>query len=579
LQLRGDLKGAAAKLQKVETEVKAVYAKARAELVKVTDHCGVQSGESATRQQLQEASITTLQATRNVQLEKQAQAEAELQGMQATMDSKVASYQQTVAQRANEATNFVSWTKGNDKYTKALEGVIDMMNKKEKQMGDTKGAGMARVKGVMEGMKQNVVVKKTEFSKKYQGQDADYLKLVGSYRKSLSDTQAAYTNKRVQKEVAQIAARDAGGERDVRQFINTGEESLLEIMIDICAKKSGKLQRTLVEGDGYLDSLKTQVTSTVGDMNGMPATFLQMPTGGDDLMKMAAEVEARQHRTFKAHHIRKATRKVLAVKIPQIKPTVPTSVPLKLSKGSTVKVNTTVVRAFDASLSHVASSHLVVAKHTVEGTPTTNAECVEEKRRISSDITVARAKKSEAETQKRLAQTMQKSYDAQINLVTNQEKKLTKASNGFSTAWLPLMTMIGTDSFKKDMTAALSKVDAVEVDVQAYIKSGGPPAASAVPTSLNNVRDSIKKLRDGVQADLAKLQSLFAGKLMVKYPAVKKELDTKATELNTKKAEVAKLVPKHTQEASLQATKIGQLDKEWDSAMKTCDPILKGKAR
>lgn len=139
------------------------------------------------------------------------------------------------------------------------------------------------------------------------------------------------------------------------------------------------------------------------------------------------------------------------------------------------------------------------------------------------------------------------------------------------------MTLIGTNSFVTDMDAALAKVDGVETDVNSYAAKGSaPPAASALPTALNNVRASITALRDGVQGDLTNLQTLFTGSLMVVYPTATNDLFMKEQELEKKKTEAAELVTTSTKEIATQEAAIKQHDSEWDEAQTACEAFLKG---
>jgi len=539
------------------------------------------------RLQVQDAAIVPLQETRTVQLEKQAQTGAELEGMQTSIDGKVTSYQSTVAQRANEASSFNTWTKTNDDYAKVLEGVVDMMAKKKVQLGDG-ASGIESVQGVIKGMKMDVESKKTELTKKHAGSDSDYLTLVTSYRKSLSDSQAAYSTKRIEMETAQIAARDAGDERDVRKFVNKGESDCLEILIHICADNSGKLQRTITEGDNLLTSVVSRVSSTVTDMNAMPETvFLQLGASPvtkldaqrDEMKRLAAEVKAKQGRrprVFKSARTTAKKRQTITVKM---KPTAPpTNTSLLRSGGARTKIKT-VVRALDAS-AHLAKSAVVVAKRVVNyhgGPTTTIEECVTEKQRLASEITAARSAKEEAETQKKLADTRGASLTTQITICNTQKKELNTAYNGFSSTWLPLMTMVGTDSWRKEINTALANVDAVESDVNTYTSAGGPPGAFALPTALNNVRAAIKTLRDGLQTDLSNVQGLFTGSLMTVYPRVTNELTTKVTDLEAKKTKAAQDAGKYAAEVSKQTALVNTHKNSWDQAVKVCEPLLKGK--
>jgi len=211
-------------------------------------------------------------------------------------------------------------------------------------------------------------------------------------------------------------------------------------------------------------------------------------------------------------------------------------------------------------------------------TPQTLQECVAEKQRIASEITAARSSHQEAETQKKLAETSEASLTTQIALVDEQKTKLTESYNSFSSTWMPLMTAIGTNEFVDEMNAALAKVDDVETDVNTYIAGNGAPAASGLPTALGNIRTAIEQLRDGVQTDLSNLQSLFTGSLMTVYPEVTNDLDKKSTDLQTKKAEQAQLASTAEQEANTHEAKISQLDGEWDAAVTTCEPLLKGES-
>lgn len=167
----------------------------------------------------------------------------------------------------------------------------------------------------------------------------------------------------------------------------------------------------------------------------------------------------------------------------------------------------------------------------------------------------------------------------QLDLVGAEKDKLTDTFNGFSSVWMPLMTLIGTNSFVTEMDAALAKVDGVEADVNTYAAKGGaPPAASALPTALNNVRASIKALRDGVTGDLNNLQTLFTGSLMVVYPTASNDLFMKELDLKKKKTEAAEQVTTSTKEIATQEAAIKQHNSEWDEAQTTCESFLKGEA-
>jgi hypothetical protein len=607
LQLGADLKDAAVKLQGVQSDVEAAYANIKAELVAVRDHCAGESSSASSRSQVQESAIVALQEERNVQLEKQAQAEAELQAMKTAMDAKVVSYQSSVAQRANEATSYYTWKDSTAKYTQALQSVVDLMGEKRDQMGEEKSQSLARVQGVMKGMKVDVETKMKDNADKHTDQDANYLTLVNSYRQSLSDTQAAYTSKRIQKETYEITARDAGDERDVRQFINNGEASVMEILTHLCASDSGKIQHTIAEGDASLTGVQSRVTSTAADMNSMPdvsALFqLAEHTGHrndvtisasppprhakvlqaqqDEMKRMAAQVKARQKnqsQLFVRHHSRPSSRKTLKV---HIKPAVPTT----LSHGivnSGVKRNASIARILDASVGHLVTSAVALARQRLGTTlPTTMEDCVAEKQRIASDITNARSAKEEAETQKKLADTEQESLTNQVSMVNDQKTKLSAAEDGFSKKMMPLMTAIGTNSYVNEMNAAIAKVGEVESDVNAYTAQGGgvPPAAAALPTALVNIRRTIGEMRDGVQADLNTLQGIFTGSLMTTYPSVTSGLTNKATELEQKKSEAAKQATTSGNEATKRQAEVDKLNGEWDAVQASCAPLLKGDSR
>lgn len=543
--------------------------------------------------QTQETAIATLQATRNVELNKQAQAEAELQILQASMDKKVTSYQTTVAQRAKEASSFNNWNKSNDAYVKALEGVVKFMSDKRKKLGDanTSSTNLAPVQGVLEGMKFEVVNKQKDLTTKHEGQDADYLTLVTSYRKALADSEATFSSKRVQKETAQIAARDAGAERDVRRDIKKGESSVLEVLIHLCAKNSGKVPRTISEGDVLLSAVNSRVSSTSTSLNAMPdvgTSFLAervvTPASDaaariDEMKRLAAQVKNRQQanqlRTFVGHRNRTTARKLVIAK-PHPKP-LPVPVATIVS-GSKSARNASAVRVLDPSVARFATSAVAVRKLKTESTPATLDQCVKEKQRIAADITVERANKQEAETQKKLAETVDASLTKQIAMVNDQKTKLTDAYNGFSSKWMPLMTSIGTNDYSKDLSAAMQKVDGIKTDVNTYTAlSGAPPAAAALPTALDNVKTSIGNLRDDVQKDLTNLESLFTGSLMVVYPAETNRLSKQASDLEAKKAQAAKDVKTATQAVSTSTAKVDQLKKEWDMVEAQCAPLLKGK--
>jgi len=165
----------------------------------------------------------------------------------------------------------------------------------------------------------------------------------------------------------------------------------------------------------------------------------------------------------------------------------------------------------------------------------------------------------------------------QITICNTQKKELNTAYNGFSSTWLPLMTMVGTDSWRKEINTALANVDAVESDVNTYTSAGGPPGAFALPTALNNVRAAIKTLRDGLQTDLSNVQGLFTGSLMTVYPRVTNELTTKVTDLEAKKTKAAQDAGKYAAEVSKQTALVNTHKNSWDEAVKVCEPLLKGK--
>merc|ERR1740117_1135101 len=152
-----------------------------------------------------------------------------------------------------------------------------------------------------------------------------------------------------------------------------------------------------------------------------------------------------------------------------------------------------------------------------------------------------------------MAETSKASIDSQLSLVGAQKTKLTDAFNGFTNTWMPLMTLMGTNSFVTDMDAALAKLDTVMADVSTYVaRSGAPPRAAALPTALNNVKVKITEMRDGVQADLTNLQMLFTGSLMVVYPTASNDLFTKERELGEKKTKAEQQVTTSTQEIATQ---------------------------
>jgi predicted nuclease with TOPRIM domain len=250
--------------------------------------------------------------------------------------------------------------------------------------------------------------------------------------------------------------------------------------------------------------------------------------------------------------------------------------PAHKSRGTHVTARRSTVRVLGNGLDHLATAAVAIRKQVAEATPSTNNECVSEKQRIAEAISTARAKKDEAESQKKLAETSEASLNAQISLLNDQKAKLNGASDGFSSKWMPLMTMIGSNEFVTEINAARAKVDEVEADVNSYRGlAGAPTAAAGLPTALNTIRETIAKLRDGVQADLSTLQSTFTGTLMTAYPASISELDKKVEECNKEKAAAAQTAASASAEVNTQSSKISQLDAEWDSVHATCEKLLK----
>jgi hypothetical protein len=529
-----------------------------------------------------------------VQLERQAEAEAELSAMTTTMNEKVTSYQSTVAQRATEATSYKSWSTSHSEYVEALDGVIDLVNTRIGEIGNQSNS-MAEVHGVIQGMKLAAESKSQEADTTHTAQDADFLTLVNSYRQSLSDTQAAYSTKRSQMETAAVTARDAGDERDVRQLINTGEESLLDVMMGLCTADSGKIPLSITEGDTLLESLQTRVSAAVTDMTSMPdvtsliqqgpaktprSTSSHAPSHGspmEELKRMAVQVKARKSQNirrpqFVGHHVLASRRKAITVKVK--KPAV-RSIVLHSNGSLNASQNASIVHAIGAPLAHVATSAVAVKKQKSAATPTTIEECVAEKQRIASEITAARSAKEEAETQKALAEASETSLTTQISLIDTQKSTLADAESSFDSTWLPLMTALGTNDFVTEVNAAVDKITAIETDVNAYIALNNAPAeASALPTALTNIRSAITSLRDAVEADLTTIESTFTNSLMSTYPTVTTELTTKASELENEKTEASQTVTTATQEVSTQSATITSLDSEWDSVESTCAPLM-----
>jgi hypothetical protein len=607
LQLQADLKDAATKLEEVLKDVETNFGKARKELVAVKDHCQVEMGATSGRVTTQQSKIIALQETREVQLQKQAEAEATLQIMQSAMNEKVQSYQSTVALRAKEAISFYGWNNTNAEYSRVLEGTVDILEKKNLESGKGKSSNLGEVKGVLEGMRQDVKTKMQEQSTKHEGQDADFLTLVNSYRKSLADSQAAFTSKREQKDGFLVNALDAQEEGDTRQAVEKSNGMVLEILVHLCAEKSGKVPRTISSGDTQLDSVKGRVGDTSTTMKSMPdvaAAFLalqahsglrqaQFPLDGakrpvadaraaarrEEMKRMAAEIKTKQAatapRTFLRHRAT-VRRKVITVAAPRKL----WGLAANQSAGSSAAYNVTPVQVLHPALQGLASSAVAVGRQvstvSSKAMPTNLNECVKEKQRIAADITLQRSNIQDAESKKKIAETRTASIDKCIKVANDGKKELSTAYNGFSKAWMPLMTLIGTDAYVKDMNSALKKLDSVDSDVKAYAGEGGAPAAaSALPTALKGVRTSIETLRDDVQADLANLQTLFTGSLMVTYPKVGNDLSAKVDALEKEKAVVAKDLSDAEQALGAAQKKESQLKTEWDQVEDACKPLLK----
>jgi len=327
------LKDSGDKLQGIMDAVKASVTTVRDGLDTIDKACAKAVENEMARTAAQNVHVSDLET---VQIQKagiKGRLQAELDKMEHVESEAHSSYESTVALRAKGKKEYNERSTENEEQAKVLESVLEKLrtaNAVEKaadgsaalllaehmqrsignvsliSLSSGASPGFGNVLGIFTNMEATLKKTMKEDKLEHEKKDAEYLTLVGQYKKQLQSLHKEYTAKNAQKMEAQVISSDAAAEKRLRNTLIKGDGRVSGMYREICARDAGKAQEASEIARKVLSKLETQMARVLGAVDAAPdlkESLLQLrggvkkPPMGDaqkEIMRMGAASKARK---------------------------------------------------------------------------------------------------------------------------------------------------------------------------------------------------------------------------------------------------------------------------------------------
>jgi len=284
-----DLSLAGDRLQGIMDAVNTRFVDVRTALTSVTTSCEEEIAKSVERTKAQNDEIADLETVQTQQAGVQGRLQAELDHLRRGEDEAKSSYDSTVALRAKGRQAFVDRNATLTDQEAVVGQVLETMKEQEAVEGSAAGAasllsmsmkkaqssgpsgGFATIIGIFTNMQDTLQHQLQEDSVDHTKKDKEYLALVNSHKKMLQNLDAEYETKNAQKMTAQVTARDASFEKNLRNDISKGDARSDSALREMCGHERAKVPAALASGERLLARLQGQVTRALASIDELPA--------------------------------------------------------------------------------------------------------------------------------------------------------------------------------------------------------------------------------------------------------------------------------------------------------------------
>lgn len=583
--------------------------------------CLAELSASAKRLEAERVLLTEVETKRQVSLERTAGFEAELANLVTQETEAHQSYESAVDQRGAALQKHTSGQKTHTEQANAVGEVLEMMKQKKAMVAASQenpkdwkvvppasptasASSMDYVIGVMSNMKESSLKKAKEGAVKHNKDDADLERLVESYKTSLQHLDKQYQTQNARRMKVKVAARDLLEEKGLRNMVVDGEEKLDKEYVSFCgaAGNGGSVPAAIEAADFLLAQFKQRTNNAVNTMDKLP----DLQSAASSLLSMApskqlrgaprlAKMAARRNRTS----VVPGLAKIAAVGAL-------TSAPAATSGGDSAQESAArwvmeqaakfkdgktqqLAKAVSASFPNgvpAAKPHPVriVAPaqpiHALVGASRTQqtlnqsrqgasdpaskeaaavVACMKEKQDLTDKIIAARKAARVSRTDRMSAEGRKTAVKEFQDIASKQKAVLAPAQKSAEAGWKPLRGLNKAGSLSADITDAIAEMTSIENDVKEYIAAGGPPASAGLPTALAGIKETLNKAKTILKNDMTKIEEGYLGGLMISYPALINQLDTKGKDFKMEEDAMADAIKYSDETAKAEEQKVADL--------------------
>jgi hypothetical protein len=576
--------------------------------------CATEVKATSSRVQAQTVKIAELETTRHLNLERTAGYEASLTNLVSQEEKAHTSYESAVTQRATALQTHLSTNAASVDQAKVIGDVLAGLKNKRAQITASQtstenysvpvpasptssASALDYVIGVLSNIEESTTAKAHEGVDEHNTADADFERLVTSYKASLQHIDEQYQAENIRRMEAKNIARDTNDEEVLRTDLVADEEKFDKEYINVCGTdgESGDVKAATEALDYLLSTFQQQSANAINIMDGLPdlvatstgllqvkqsrslrgtsgapanssksavlSAVRAVATGRSSPKEAAYEPESAQVSAARwviaqaakhKDHASQTMAEAVSAKFPHgVPPRKVVAHPVKLVKPAQP------VHMLAGAKSKKAKSGKAKAGETPSSDNALSDEitqCVSDKQELTDQIIAARKAAREARTSKMSAAARSTALAQLRVLVESQRTTLAAAASSVQAGWKSLIDLRAADSFPTTMTDASTEMTTISSEVETYINAGGPPASAGLPTALAGITSTLTKTKERLENDMQALEVVYSDILSIQYAALDNKLVQKESTLETEEGQQNGTVTTATQEATAQET-------------------------